>query len=115
MDQIMKNPGLQHIGEEILLNLDRKSLMECRQINASWKNIVNSRMFLIKWLDHGPSLGLDNVDIAQKNWKFLLKQLDNVSITEDEFYLLLEKIYDEKEHRLMKKNQFGEEIICSHI
>ena len=25
------------------------------------------------------------------------------------------KIYDEKEHRLMKKNQFGEEIICSHI
>ena len=25
------------------------------------------------------------------------------------------KIYNEKDHRLMKKNQFGEEIICSHI
>ena len=42
-----KNPGLQHILEEIFLNLKMSDLEICMQVNESWRSIINNPSF---WL-----------------------------------------------------------------
>ena len=42
-----KNPGLQHILEEIFLNLEMSDLEICMQVNESWRSIINNPSF---WL-----------------------------------------------------------------
>ena len=43
------NPGLDHIGRNILLNLDVQSLVKYKRVNKSWKTIIDSPKFWIKW------------------------------------------------------------------
>ena len=43
------NPGLYHIGQEILLNLDVQSLVKCKRVNKTWNKIIDSPNFWIKW------------------------------------------------------------------
>ena len=93
MDQITKAPGLQHIAEEILMHLDKKSLLICRQVNQSWKNIVECPMFLSKRLDNAP------VEQYIKDcWKWLVKEHGSFlrTLEKNEFELILQNIYEFK-------------------
>ena len=48
LDLISKTPGLQHITEQIFLELNHKNLIECEKVNTSWKIIMNSPNLLLK-------------------------------------------------------------------
>ena len=48
MDFISKNPGLQHISEEIFMNLDSKCLTTCQEVNPYWKELIKNPKFWIK-------------------------------------------------------------------
>ena len=48
MDEITNNPGLQHITEDILLNLDFKKLQVCQSVNKNFEEILNNPMFWLK-------------------------------------------------------------------
>ena len=48
MDQIANSPGLQHIIENIFLNLDSEDLATCQFINKSCKQILSNPLFWIK-------------------------------------------------------------------
>ena len=50
IDKIIKNPGLQHVSEDIFQLLDKKSLMNCRLVNRSWKNVMDQANFWFKKL-----------------------------------------------------------------
>ena len=55
-DEIINNPGLQHIIEKIFLNLDFADILACQLINKSCKEIVDNPMFwLKKWRLRGLS------------------------------------------------------------
>ena len=56
LEEIINSPGLQHIAEEMFLNLDFKDIMACTQINKSCKEIVENPFFwLKKWRLRGLS------------------------------------------------------------
>ena len=63
MDQIINNPGFQHITEKILLNLDYEDFQVCKLINKSCKEILDNPMF---WLKKWKSRGL--CDENHENW-----------------------------------------------
>ena len=48
MEKIINNPGLQHIIENVFLNLDYKDLMVCQLVNKSCKQILDNPMFWLK-------------------------------------------------------------------
>ena len=48
MENLTNIPGLQHIAEEIFLNLDNESLVNCFKVNRLWKNILNSSFWMKK-------------------------------------------------------------------
>ena len=48
MEQIINNPGLQHIVENILLNLDFKNLKVCQSANIKFEQILANP---ILWLN----------------------------------------------------------------
>ena len=48
MDQIINTPGLQHIIEMILFNLDFEDLMNCQLVNKAIKEILEKPMFWLK-------------------------------------------------------------------
>ena len=50
MENIINNPGLQHLEENIFLNLNYKDLKKCQFINQSTKDIWKYPMFWIKWI-----------------------------------------------------------------
>ena len=56
MEKIIRNPGLQHIIEQVFLNLDVEDLKNCGQINESCKKIVENPMI---WLKKHRSLSKD--------------------------------------------------------
>ena len=43
MDLFMENPGLCHIGEKILTNLDFKTQLDCRLVQKSWRHIIDEK------------------------------------------------------------------------
>ena len=43
MELFMGNPGLRHIGEKILTNLDFKTELDCRLVQKSWKHIIDEK------------------------------------------------------------------------
>ena len=48
MEKVTDNPGLQHIAETIFLQLDSQKLETCRQVNESWKKILEDPSFWLK-------------------------------------------------------------------
>ena len=48
MDQITNTPGLQHITEDILLNLDFKNLKVCQSVNKTFGEILANPIFWLK-------------------------------------------------------------------
>ena len=45
LESFINNPGLQHIAENILQNLDKHSLLKYRLVNSSWKRILDRPIF----------------------------------------------------------------------
>ena len=48
MEKILNNPGLQHLAENIFLNLNSAGLKKCQPINQSASQILEKPMFWIK-------------------------------------------------------------------
>ena len=57
MDKFINTPGLQHIAEHILLNLDHdEDIMNCQTVNQSCQKILTTPTFwLKKWIRKGLS------------------------------------------------------------
>ena len=70
MEKIIINSGLQHLAEEIFLNLDTEDLKICAQINQPCKHILDNAMF---WLKKFTSLSKGN----QKDWMKVITQVKN--------------------------------------
>ena len=66
MEKIIINPGLQHLAEEIFLNLDTEDLKICTEINQPCKQILENALF---WLKKFTSLSKEN----QKDWMKIIK------------------------------------------
>lgn len=106
MDIISKNPGLQHISEDIFNLLDTQTLMNCRLVNNSWKKFVHQPMLYLKMLksentdvpdaeavdsDDTDVEGEEDDDDVYKSWKSLAKELDDDQV-EQEFVVVLMKM-----------------------
>ena len=48
MDTICKIPGLSHISEDIFKILDKESLLDCRMVNKSWREVLDQPKFWLK-------------------------------------------------------------------
>ena len=68
MDLITKNSGLQHIAEEIFLNLNYEKLEICQEVNEFWKERLNNSMF---WLKKCVQKGLSAKQYSE--WSTLIK------------------------------------------
>ena len=69
MDFITKSSGLQHIAEQIFLNLNYEKLEVCQKVNEFWKDKLNSAMF---WLKKCAQKGLSEQHYL--DWSTLIKQ-----------------------------------------
>ena len=48
MENFINNPGVQHIAENVFLNLNYEKLETCRLVNESCKELLDNPMFWIK-------------------------------------------------------------------
>ena len=87
LDEISKIQGLQHISEDIFKLLDKKSLMDCRLVNSSWKNVLDQP--IIWWKKMNSENQSEDI---QRSWKTLVKELNKNQISK-KFVLVLMKIY----------------------
>lgn len=89
MENIIRNPGLQHITEMILFNLDFEDLKKCQLLNKSFKDILEDPMFwLRKWRTKGV-LSKKNHD----DWANAIKLTKNTNV-EANVKLYLEKVIE---------------------
>ena len=75
LEEIINSPGLQHIAEEIFLNLDFNGIMTCKLVNISCKDIVDKPMF---WLKKWKLRGLSNENY--KDWINAIKITKNTTL-----------------------------------
>ena len=68
MDQIVSNPGLQHIAEKIFITLNYEDILSCRLLNKSSNLILEDPML---WLWQGISKGLSKEN--QEDWINVIK------------------------------------------
>ena len=97
METIIKNPGLQHITEKILFNLNYDDLKVCEIINQSTKQILDDPYFWLRKLVQR-RLSLKN----QKDWKNAIELTKN---SELEKYVL-------SYLKMCSKNEKVVEIYC---
>ena len=115
MEVITRNSGLHHISEDILQLVDIDSLMNCRLVNSSWKEILDQPIFWLKKMYlvnsiifdieiiQNPSFTQeldDQIQVyvkenstifdVQKKWKNLAQQIDNIQVCK-EFVIILIK------------------------
>ena len=76
MEVITKTPGFQHLSEDILKLLDKKSLMDCRIVNSSWKTILDQPTFWLKKMKMS-----DMPKLVQNQWKMIASKLEDVDDT----------------------------------
>ena len=48
MENLTNNPGLQHIAEDIFLNLTSDSIEKCQEVDESWKSMLKDPLFWLK-------------------------------------------------------------------
>ena len=77
MDLITKNPGMQHIAEEIFSNLDRNSLCECQKVNNRLWNIIMNPWFWFNRIKLHNKLLLGH----QKEWMKFCEKLGKLNLT----------------------------------
>ena len=68
LESFINNPGLQHIAENILQNLDKHSLLKYRLVNSSWKRILDQPIFWLNKL-------LKKEFLENSKWKSLISNL----------------------------------------
>ena len=56
MEAIIKTPRLQHISDDIFKFLDKKSLNNCREVNSSWKKVLDQPLFWLYKLEEIPTV-----------------------------------------------------------
>ena len=89
MDLITKNSGLQHIVEEIFLNLNYEKLELCQEVNDFWKERLNSCNAMF-WLKKCVQKGLSAKQYSE--WLTLIKQPKRQYV-EDQVTSCLLKMY----------------------
>ena len=94
MEVFTKNPGFQHIAEDIFKILDKKILVDCRLVNKSWKTILNRPMIWLKRLKSETTL--ENF----KSWEILVHDIEADQIEED-FGNLMIKMSPEMNLKIM--------------
>ena len=75
MEDIVKNPGLQHIIKTSLTCLDKNDLASFRMVNQDCQNIVDDPIFFLKKLSQLKDISKDLID----NWKKIIKNLQHDS------------------------------------
>ena len=77
LDFITKTPGLVHITEQILMNLDQENLKNCENVNEDWKRIVTNPMFFLKACVHKHLLSPEQ----QQKWTKVIQALKNSNLS----------------------------------
>ena len=77
MENLFNNSGLQHIAEEILLNLNSDDLEKCSQVNESWNFILKNPYF---WLRKCIKIG--RVKKSKSGWKEAIELMKNSNLKE---------------------------------
>ena len=80
METLTKNPGFWN-PEDIFKCLDKESLLNCRLVNKTWKEILDVPIFCLR--------NFKSSEIVE-NWKFLSQQIDDEQIAK-KFDLILIK------------------------
>ena len=88
MDSFTKNPGLFHISEKIFKFLDQNSLMDCRMVNKSWKQVLDQPIFWLKKFNSCKNNFVSKDKFIY--WKILAREIDNYHV-ESIFILILIK------------------------
>ena len=83
MEKIIKNSGLQHLAENIFLNLNYEALEECFNINSSCKEILENPLF---WLKLFIRRGLSKEN--QKDWHRAIQLVKNTDLEKNIFSYL---------------------------
>ena len=73
MEEIIKNPGLQHLAEKVFWNLVVEDLRNCAQINQSCQQILQNPIF---WLRQFKHLSMEN----KKCWIKAIQSVKNSDI-----------------------------------
>ena len=77
MENITKNPGLQHIIEDMLAFLDKKSIASFRLLNQDCKKIVENPIFCLKKLSQTEEVPKNLIT----KWKKTIQDLNIASET----------------------------------
>ena len=80
LEKILKNPGLQHLAENIFGNLNFKCLKVCKEINQSSKEILANPIFWKRKLEGSLSQKEKDFIKAIQSEKYLKKYKDIISI-----------------------------------
>ena len=91
MEKIIRNPGLQHLAENVFWNLDVEDLKRCAQINQSCKLILQNPIYCLSKFEH---LSTEN----QKDW---IKVIQSVKNTDKEKYIISYLKWNLKKDRLV--------------
>ena len=110
MENLTNIPGLQHIAQEIFLNLDNESLVNCFKVNRLWKNILNSSFWMKKCKMYKPK-GAMLGEFAPTclsfrsfiTWTKVIEVTPNKTILEEELAKKLKKIHKCLEKAYSKK------------
>ena len=70
MDNIIKNPGLQHLAEKVFWNLDSEDLKNCAQINQCCKKVLQYPIFCLRKFEH---ISIEK----QKDWIKIIQSVTN--------------------------------------
>ena len=77
MDFIMNTPGLQHIAENIFLNLNQKNYFTCQNVNTKWKKILESPFFWLKKCIRQFGRSSEKIQEKQSQWLKLFQNLSD--------------------------------------
>ena len=87
MENVIQNPGLQHITEKILSNLNYESLQKCQIVNKSLEDFLGDPMFWLRKWRTQRGLSKENYD----DWVKAIKLTKNTNV-EANMKLYLEKV-----------------------
>ena len=94
MDPITTPGPIHDVAEHLFLQLDKKTLMECRLVSKAWKKFLDRPTFWFKKLTF-------EYDDVEEGWKSLAKVVkENIDIDDevkDHFVLPLMKMYSGRE------------------
>ena len=87
MENVIQNPGLQHISEMILSNLNYENLQKCQTVNKSLEDLLGDPMFWLRKWRTQRGLSKENYD----DWVKAIKLTKNTNV-EANMKLYLEKV-----------------------